>query len=53
MKIKSVRPFVRRMTGVDDPDFLSPEQANDVIEALKSWNARVAPVGDDTKAEDA
>lgn len=39
--------FVQRMTkteerpgGLSDPEWLSPEEANQVIEALKSWRAR-------------
>jgi phage gp16-like protein len=32
--------YVRRMTGVDDPEWLSPTQAQKVIEGLKSWRAR-------------
>lgn len=40
VKTKSCRAFVKRMTGKDDPDFLSPEEARPVIEALKSWGRR-------------
>ncbi len=39
--------FVQRMTkteerpdGLSDPEWLSPEEANQVIEALKAWRAR-------------
>ncbi len=32
--------FVQRMAGVDDPEWMSPEQATRVIEALKAWRAR-------------
>lgn len=39
--------FVQRMTktaerpgGLSDPEWLSPDEANQVIEALKSWRAR-------------
>jgi len=32
--------YVRRMTGVDDPEWLNQEQAQIVIEGLKSWRAR-------------
>lgn len=39
----SCRSFVERMTGVTDPEWLTPEQANVVIEALKAWLRR--PVG--------
>ncbi len=38
----SLRAFVKRMTGVEDPEWLSPEQANVVIEAIKSWRRRGA-----------
>ncbi len=37
--------FVRRQTGVDNPEWLSPDQANKVIEGLKSIIDR-APFGD-------
>lgn len=36
----ALRSFVERMTGVTDPEWLSPEQANIVIEALKAWQRR-------------
>jgi phage gp16-like protein len=36
----ALRSFVKKMTGVDKPDWLSPEDANDVIEGLKAWLAR-------------
>jgi phage gp16-like protein len=36
----ALRSFVRRMTGVEDPEWLSPKQANVVIEALKAWLRR-------------
>jgi phage gp16-like protein len=32
--------FVQRMTGVDDPEWMTPEQAQVVTEALKSWRKR-------------
>jgi hypothetical protein len=32
--------FVKKMTGVDAPEWLNAEDANDVIEALKSWLER-------------
>ena len=32
--------FVQRMTGVSDPHWLSPEQANQVVEGLKAWRRR-------------
>lgn len=33
--------FVQRMTGIDDPEWITPEQAQVVTEALKSWRVRV------------
>ena len=38
---KALRAWVRRMTGVSAPEWLTPEQASHVIEALKQWRARV------------
>lgn len=38
----SCRAFVQRMTGVTDPEWLSPEQANVVIEGIKAWKRRGA-----------
>ncbi|GBR09446.1 gp16 family protein [Gluconobacter frateurii] len=38
---ESLRAFVKRMVGVDDPNFLSGAQAGVVIEALKAWGERV------------
>lgn len=35
-----LRAFVRSQTGVSDPEWLSPEQAGLIIEALKAWRAR-------------
>ena len=32
--------FCRRMAGVDDPEWLTPDQAAKVIEGLKAWRAR-------------
>lgn len=32
--------FVKRMTGIETLSWLTPEAANKVIEALKSWSAR-------------
>lgn len=37
----SLRAFVKRLTGVDDPNFLSGAQAGVVIEALKAWSQRI------------
>ncbi len=36
----SLVKFVRRLTGVDDPDWLTPAQSNKVIEALKDIGHR-------------
>lgn len=32
--------FVKKMTGIDDPEWLNPTQANKVTEALKAWRER-------------
>jgi phage gp16-like protein len=44
----TLRAFVQRMTksdaqpnGVDAPEFLTPEQATNVLEGLKAWRARL------------
>lgn len=36
----ALRTFVRDRTTVDDPDFLTLEEANPIIEALKAMEAR-------------
>lgn len=36
----ALRAFVERMTGVADPEWLSPSQANRVVEGLKAWRER-------------
>lgn len=36
----SLRAFVKRMSGVDDPEFLDPPQAMRVIEALKAMKEK-------------
>jgi phage gp16-like protein len=33
--------FVKKMTGIERPEWLAPEEAIAVIEGLKSWLARV------------
>jgi len=38
--IKSLRTFTKKMTGVDDPEFLSYPEATTVIEALKKMRTR-------------
>jgi phage gp16-like protein len=37
---KSLRAFVKKMTGCDDPAWLTADKANQVIEGLKAWLAR-------------
>jgi len=36
----ALRTFVKKRAGVDDPDFLTFDQANPVIDALKAMEAR-------------
>jgi phage gp16-like protein len=36
----ALRAFVQRQTGVNEPEWLTPAQANQVTEALKAWLAR-------------
>jgi phage gp16-like protein len=43
----ALKAFVKRMTGLDDPEWMSPHEANRVIEALKKWAERA----DDEQAE--
>lgn len=51
----ALRAFVARMTGVTDPEWLSPEQANVVVEGLKAWQRRavVAVATESEPAHDA
>jgi phage gp16-like protein len=35
-----LRGYVKRMTGVEDPEWLTGEQANVVVEGLKAWKRR-------------
>lgn len=37
----ALRAFVQRQTGVADPEWLTPVQANSVTEALKAWVGRM------------
>ncbi|KRB58479.1 hypothetical protein ASE04_27590 [Rhizobium sp. Root708] len=37
---QALRTFVRKRTGVDDPDFLTYAQANPLIDTLKAMEAR-------------
>lgn len=39
----ALRAFVKRMTGVEDPEWLEPDQAGTVIEALKAIERRGPP----------
>lgn len=39
---EALRAWVKRMTGVDDPEWLDPAQVNRMIEAMKKWAERVA-----------
>jgi hypothetical protein len=36
-----LRKFVKRLTGVEDPRWLTPLDCNKVIEALKAWHRRL------------
>ena len=38
----ALRAFVKRQTGLSDPDWLDAPRANKVIEGLKAWRARLA-----------
>jgi phage gp16-like protein len=38
---KALCAFVERQTGVSDPEWLSPEEATKVVEALKAWARRL------------
>lgn len=40
---QALTAFVKRVAGVDDPEFLVPGKANKVIEALKAMQERGAP----------
>jgi phage gp16-like protein len=35
-----LRGFVKRMTGLDDPEWMDGDQANTVVEGLKAWKRR-------------
>ena len=37
---QALRTFVKKRSGVDDPDFLTFDQANPIIDALKAMEAR-------------
>ena len=36
----ALRSFVKKMTDIDKPEWLGPEDANDVIKGLKAWLQR-------------
>ena len=40
--IAALRAFVKRQTGMDQPEWLDGEQGNLVIEGLKAWRRRLA-----------
>jgi phage gp16-like protein len=35
-----LRGYVKRMTGLDDPEWMDGDQANRVVEGLKAWKRR-------------
>jgi len=37
---EGLRAFVASQTGVEDPEWMTPDQAQTVVEGLKSWRAR-------------
>jgi phage gp16-like protein len=37
---EALRAFVERLTGIADPEWLSPQETNRVVEALKAWRGR-------------
>lgn len=37
----ALRAYCKRLTGVEEPEWLDPAQAHKVIENLKSWQARL------------
>ncbi len=42
----ALRAFVKRQTGCDDPEWLTPQQAEKVIEAFKAMIARAREKGE-------
>ncbi|MDA8230365.1 MAG: regulatory protein GemA [Magnetospirillum sp.] len=42
----ALKSFVRKMTGVDDPEWMTAIQARTVIEALKAWETRELAKGE-------
>jgi len=37
----SLQAYIKRVTGLDSPEWLSSEQASKLIESLKKWQQRV------------
>lgn len=48
-----LRGYVKRMAGVDDPEWLTGEQANVVVEGLKAWKRREQRAQREQEAADA
>lgn len=48
-----LRGYVKRMAGVDDPEWLTGEQANKVVEGLKAWKRREERAQKEQEAADA
>lgn len=48
-----LRGYIKRMTGVDDPEWLTGEQANVVVEGLKAWRRREERARQEGEAADA
>ena len=48
-----LRGYVKRMTGLDDPEWMDGEQANKVVEGLKAWKRREERAQREAEAADA
>lgn len=48
----ALRAFVKRMTGVADPEWMSRQQAVAVIEGLKAWEKRASRSAEGEPAKD-
>lgn len=48
-----LRGYVKRMAGVDDPEWLTGEQANKVVGGLKAWKRREEKAQREQEAADA
>lgn len=46
---KHLSAFIKKMTGIDRAEWLSPNQAIKVIEGLKAWRDRVAARADEVR----